>query len=94
MAIEIRETNVISAGPDHDVVQLYISDAARDDEAATFVLQIHAKMRPLKVPTLAHVQRDVMARAQDALTPILRDLARELQEAGYGLAVAPKNPQR
>ena len=94
MPVAIRETIVTPADGDQDVVQLHISDAKLGDESATFVVRILAKVRPLKMPTMAHLQRQVMAMTQDALTPILRDLAREIQESGYGLDLPPKNPRR
>ena len=94
MPVAIRETTVLPSDESHDVIQLYISDAPIDDESATFVLRILAKRRGLRMPTLAHLQRDVMATAQDALTPLLQKLAQELQEAGYGLQAPPRNPTR
>ena len=79
---------------DHDVVQLYISDAARDEEATTFVLTIHAKIRALQTPALAQLQRAAMTEAQDgALSPLLQKLARELQTHGLGTQVPYKNPR-
>ena len=91
MAIEIRET-IVSPGASGDAVQIHISDAARNDESATFVLTIAAKIRPLQTPTLAHLQREAMKIALDSLTPILSRLATELRESGYGLEVPPKRP--
>lgn len=94
MSIEIRETIVMPDDADHDVVQLHISDAASVDESATFDIRILVKTRALLMPTLGHLQRQAMATAQDALTPLLRRLAQEIQEAGYGLELPPKNPRR
>jgi len=92
MPIDIRET-IVTPGVDHDVVQLHISDAASEDESASFDLQILVKIRALKSPALGHLQRAAMAEAQDALTPILQRLAQELKESGYGLQAPPKNPR-
>jgi hypothetical protein len=94
MPIEIRETTVSPAGEDLDVVQLHISDAAPDDEAATFVLKIHATVRPLRGPTLAHVQRQAMLAASEAITPIFQGLARQITNDGGALELPPKNPRR
>ena len=91
MPIEIRETTV-TPGATVDAVQLRISDARQQDEDASFELTILAKIRPLRTPTLAHLQRAVMEMTQDALTPILQRLARELQDSGYGLHIAFKQP--
>jgi hypothetical protein len=85
MAIEIRETTVTpdAAG---SVVQLHISDVAPDAEGATFRLVLLVKMPPLKTPPLlAQLQRAAMARAQDALTPILQDLAADLSRANQAI---------
>jgi len=87
MPIEIRETIVTPCGGDQDAIQLHIADAAPDDESLTFQLRLLVKMRASRTPTLAHIQRI-------ALTPILQDLAREIQESGYGLELSPKNPRR
>jgi hypothetical protein len=92
MPVAIQQTIVTPDADGHDVVQIHVSDAKLGDVSATLVVQILAKVRPLKTPTMAHIQRQVMEIAQDALSPLLRDLARELQEAGYGLHPAPKNP--
>jgi hypothetical protein len=94
MPIEIRETIVTPCGGDQDAIQLHIADAAPDDESLTFQLRLLVKMRASRTPTLAHIQRMAMKLAQDALTPILQDLAREIQESGYGLELSPKNPRR
>jgi hypothetical protein len=94
MPIAIRETIVTPGGEDQDVVQLHISDAPPDDESATFVLKILATVRPLRGPTLAHVQRQAMQTVSEALTPIFQELAREITNSGYVLELAPKNPRR
>lgn len=94
MSISIRETIVTPADADLDVVQLHISDAPPGDESATFVLRILAKQRGLRTPALAHLQREAMKIAQDALTFTLRDLAQELQQSGYGNQAPLRNPVR
>jgi hypothetical protein len=94
MPIEIRETIVTPADDDHDIVEIHISDAPPDDESATFVVRILSKQRALATPTLAHLQRAAMKIAQDEMTALLRDLARELQQNGQALEPAPKNPRR
>jgi hypothetical protein len=93
MPIAIRET-IVTPADDHDVIQLRISDAPLDAESASLQLTILAKLRPLRTPALAHLQREAMAMAQDALTPILQELAKNLNEAGYGLHAPPKGPAR
>jgi hypothetical protein len=94
MPIEVRQTIVTPGREGRDAIQIHISDAPPDDESATFVVRILATVDPLKTPTMAHIQRQVMSMAQDALTPLLRDLAKEIQDAGYGLALPPKHPRR
>jgi hypothetical protein len=91
MPIEIRET-IVTPDASADVVQLRISDVPLDDESGSLQLTILAKLRPLKTPTLAHLQRAAMQNAQDALTHLLRFLAKELQESGYGIEPPPKTP--
>jgi hypothetical protein len=89
MAIEIRET-IVTSEPDADVVQLHISDVAIGDEGGSFRLVLHAKLRPLETPVLAHLQRAAMALAQDALTEILQKTAKQVTSAGYGLYPTPR----
>jgi hypothetical protein len=84
MAVEIRETTVTPGGAS-DIVLLRLSDVPLDDASGSLQLTILAKLRPLKTPTLAHLQRQAMTVAQDALTPILQTLAKEIQEAGHNL---------
>jgi hypothetical protein len=93
MPIEIRETTVTPIDADYDAVQLRISDAANDEELTSVDLTIFVRIRALRTPTVAHLQRAAMEVAQDALTPLLQDLARELKGSGYGLEIAPKNPR-
>jgi hypothetical protein len=93
MPIQIRET-IVTPDATGDVVQLRISDAPLDDESASLQITILAKLRPLQTPTLAHLQRAAMETAQDALTPILTNLASELQQSGYGMHVAFKQPKK
>jgi hypothetical protein len=94
MPIVIQQTIVTPGADGQDVIQLHISDAKLGDESATLVVQILAKVRPLKMPALAHIQRQAMEIVQDALSPLLTDLARELQEAGYELRPTSKKPYR
>ena len=84
MPVTIRETTIL-AGDGFDVVQLHISDAAPDDEAATFVVKIHARLPQLPTPTVAHIQRQAMKAADDTLNRILQELAAEIKGAGYQL---------
>ena len=94
MPIEIRETTVAPFDDDNNVVQLYVSDVERGDASATLVVQILVKQRARLAPALAHLQRDAMKAAQDALDPLIQALARELQQNGFGLSTPPKNPKR
>jgi|HubBroStandDraft_4_1064222.scaffolds.fasta_scaffold08060_2 hypothetical protein len=94
MPIAIQQTTVTPDADGQDVIVLHVSDAKLGDTSATLVVQIVAKVRPLKTPTLVHIQRQVMEIAQDALSPLLRDLAQEIQDAGYGLQLPPKTPNR
>jgi hypothetical protein len=81
MGIEIRET-IVTPDVSGSLVQLHISDVVLDAEDATIRLILLAKLPPYKTPpVLAQLQRAAMKRAQDALTPILQDLAAELQQA-------------
>jgi hypothetical protein len=88
MTIEIRKT-IVTPTADGDLIQLHISDAPPDDESATFVLQIVAKMPPLEPCLLAQMQREAMTTAQDALTPILQDLAAQITQ-GAGRPLRPR----
>ena len=89
MPIEIRET-IISHATSGDEVQLHISDSAMDDGNATLRMTIVAKVPPARTPALAHHQRAAMKVAQDALTPILQDLVRDLKDAGLPLDPPPR----
>lgn len=88
MPIEIRETTV-TPNATGCIIQLHISDAPPDDESAAFVLTISAKFPALQTPLLAQLQRAAMKAAQDALTPLLIELATELKEANQ-----PIDPSR
>jgi hypothetical protein len=94
MPIAIQQTTVTPDADGQDVIVLHVSDAKLGDTSATLVVQIAAKVRPLKTPTLAHIQRQAMEIAQDSLTPLLTGLAREIQDSGYGLQLPPKSPNR
>jgi hypothetical protein len=89
MAIEIRET-IVTPDPTGDVVQLHISDAELGDENGSFRLVLRAKLPPFEVPALAQLQREAMGAAQDALTPLLTNLARQITESGRGLNPRPR----
>ena len=89
MPVEIRET-IITHAVSGDEVQLHLSDSPRDDVDATLRMTIVAKVPPARNPALAHHQRAVIKLAQDALTPILKNLARELQEADLPLDPLPR----
>jgi len=80
MPVELRETTITpSAGG--DVVQLYISDAVRGDEAAEIVLQFHVRLgKSHKNPLLTQVQRDALKVARDHVGDILQGLAQAAQE--------------
>jgi hypothetical protein len=84
MPVEIRETT-ITPDADGDTIQLRISDAPLGDESASFQLTILATLPPLQTAALAQLQREAMKIAQDALTPILKNLASQLQKSGFGL---------
>ncbi len=81
MSVAIRET-IVTPATDHDVVQLRISDVPNDGDTPSFQLTMHAKLRPLLTPTLAHLQRDAITKAQETLNTILKELERNLQ--GHG----------
>jgi hypothetical protein len=91
MPISIRQT-VVTPGDGHDVVQLRISDVPLGDESGSLDLTIVAKFRGLRTPALAHLQRETMKIAQDALTLIQRDVVSELQDSGYGTEVSRRKP--
>jgi hypothetical protein len=88
MPIEIRQT-IVTPDVSGSVVQLHISDVAPDDEGATFRLVLLAKLPAFQTPSLAHLQREAMKIAQDALTPLLQRLATDLKAGGQDL-----NPRR
>ena len=88
MAIEIRET-IVTPDATGDVVQLHISDAPQDDESATFVVQILAKLPPLEMPLVAQCQRETLKIAQDALSVILQKTAKQITSAGHDLDPRP-----
>jgi len=94
MPVAIRETIVAPADGDQDVIQLRISDVASTDESATFDLRILVKTRALLMPTLGHLQRQAMAVAEHSLAALQLQLAREINQAGYGLELPLRNPQR
>lgn len=80
MPVAIRETTVTPADGDQSLIQLHISDVPSNDESATFDLQILVKMRAMRTSTLAHLQCQAMKAAQDALTPILQQLEKEIRK--------------
>ena len=88
MPIELRETVVTPTEDGGSVVQLHISDAPPDDESAAFVLNIVVKLLPYETPLLLHVQREAISKAQDALSPILQGMGRQITE----VAGKPLNP--
>ena len=89
MPIEIRET-IVTPDPTGDVVQLHISDVAIGDEGGSFRLVLRAKLRPFEAPALAQLQREAMGAVQDALTPLLTELAKEITDSGRGLNPRPR----
>lgn len=81
MAVQIRET-IVTPDETGSVVQLHISDVAPDAEGATFRLILLAKLPPYRSPpVLAQLQRAAMKIGQDNLTPLLQNLAAELQQS-------------
>jgi hypothetical protein len=93
MAIEIRET-IVTPAPDGDLIQLHISDVAPDAEGATFRLVLLAKLPPLEPALLEQLQREALTTAQDALTPILQHLAREITERAQRQLHPHRKPAR
>lgn len=91
MPISIRETAVNTAG-EQDAVRIRIADAEPGDPKLSFEIAILARVRPLRTPTVAHVQRQTMRLVQETLSRLLQETAKELQEAGYGIEPAFKNP--
>jgi homoaconitase/3-isopropylmalate dehydratase large subunit len=91
MPITIRETT-ITPGVEQDAVQIRIADAQQDDQMLSFELTIHANVRPLLCPTVAHVQRQAITMAQEALSDIHQRLGLEIVQAGCALELPPKNP--
>lgn len=80
MAVELRETTITPA-QEGDVVQIYISDAERGDEAAEIVLQFHVRLEKRhRNPLLTQLQRDALKTARDYVGEILQDLAQAAQE--------------
>jgi hypothetical protein len=77
MPIELRETTITPCDGGQ-IVQLHISDAPPDDESATFVVKILAKLPSYETPLLLHVQREAISMAQDSLTPILQEMASQI----------------
>jgi len=90
--ISIKQTTITSDG-EFDTVQLHISDVPLEDTSARLRITISAKLRGMRTPSLAHLQGAAMTTAQDALTVIIRQLADELNEGGYG-SVAPPRDRR
>ena len=84
MAVEIRQTTIESA-KDMDVVQLYISDAERGDESASFVLEFQARLPKRDgASVLEQIQRDALKIAQDHLSEVRHGVtSKKLKEVDY-----------
>lgn len=74
MPVEILETTV-SETAEATVVQLFVSDAPRDETGATFRLQLMATLPLYREPLLMHVQREALKVAQREISEHLQNLA-------------------
>jgi hypothetical protein len=79
MAIEIRETTITPA-QGGEIVQLYISDAARGDVSAEIALELSVLLpKRSKAAILERVQHQAMKLAQDQMSSLMPELARKAQ---------------
>lgn len=91
MPVEIRET-IVTTAPDGEVVQLHISDAPPDDESASFVLTLQAKVGPFENPMLSHLHVAAMTAAADVLNRMIAEATGALRRQGYPHEPRPRAP--
>ncbi len=84
MPAEIRET-IVTASASGAVVQLQISDAPLQDESPGIRLTLLVKVAEYRLPLLAHLQREAMKLASDALVCLLKQMAGEIREGCHPL---------
>jgi hypothetical protein len=89
MGIEIRQT-IVTPDPDGYLVQLHISDAAPDDEGATFRLVLLAKAPDCESPMVAHLQMAAIKEAHVILEILHANLRNELKRGGYMTEPRPR----
>ena len=88
MPITVRETTIKQDGAS-TIVELHVSDAPLAEPLASFRLTIAASVPDFQAPTLAHLQRAVIEKAQEALRDIETALYQELHAEGY-----PNQPRK
>ena len=88
---EIRETTV-TPDADGSIVRLHISDVPLEDEYTPAIrILIEAKLPDYEPPLLlGQLQREAMKIAQNALTPILEKLAKEIGGSRFDLNPKPR----
>lgn len=70
---------VVTPNENGAVVQLQISDGSLDAEYAAIRLTLAVQVPEYDVPLLAHLQREAMAIAREALLALERALGQEIQ---------------
>jgi len=83
MDVEIQRTTVTPDARGYLVVELHISDAPPEDASASFVLALTVRLGPYESPAMAHVQREAVMLAQNALEALGTRLLQNLRNQNY-----------
>jgi hypothetical protein len=81
-AVQIRET-IVTPHDGGETVQLYISDAAREDEGAAIRLALTVSIPEFRMPLMVHVQRAAIEKALAALRGVNEALGKELMQSSH-----------
>lgn len=88
-AAQILET-IVTPNADGAIVQLYISDAARDAEDAAIRLALTVSIPAFQSPLLIHIQRAAIEAATNALRDLNSSLGQQLMQSNQPPTPTPK----